>query len=93
VIVSAEAKAFKKAVSSALQGVSPVGGPVALTVTFYRPRRSGDIDNFCKVTLDSLKGIAYEDDSQIVELHAYRKDDKANPRVEISVTQLAPCRL
>lgn len=30
--------------------------------------KKGDIDNYCKFLLDSLNGIAYEDDSQIVSL-------------------------
>lgn len=30
-------------------------------------------------------GIAYSDDGQIVELHAYRFDDKNNPRMEVEI--------
>ena len=90
VVVSREAKAFKKAVSLALAGISPISGPVALTATFYRPRKRGDLDNLAKVLGDALNGIAYHDDDQIVEMHTYRKDDKDRPRVEISVVQVAP---
>ena len=39
--------------------------------------------------LDSLRGIAYADDKQIVEIHAYRRDDPANPRIEV-VIESAP---
>jgi Holliday junction resolvase RusA-like endonuclease len=39
---------------------------------------------------DALNGLAYEDDKQIVELHAYRYDDKKNPRIEIEVEQVYP---
>jgi len=88
VVVSREAKAFKKAVSAALAGVSPISGPVSLTATFYRPRKRGDLDNLLKVTCDALKGIAYHDDEQIEQITAYRKEDKANPRVELSIAQL-----
>ena len=31
--------------------------------------------------LDALNGIVYLDDSQVVEIHAFREDDKENPRV------------
>lgn len=89
VVVSREAKAFKKAVSAVMAGVSPLTGPVALTATFYRPRKQGDLDNLLKVTCDALKGICYHDDEQIVQITAHRKEDKENPRVEISV-QLVP---
>lgn len=88
VVVSSEAKAFKKAVSAALVGLSPVAGPVSLTMTFYRPRKRGDLDNLLKVTLDSMKGIAFHDDSQVERIEATRKEDKENPRVEIALRQL-----
>jgi Holliday junction resolvase RusA-like endonuclease len=29
--------------------------------------------------------VAFEDDSQVVEIHAHRMDDAANPRVEVRV--------
>jgi hypothetical protein len=37
----------------------------------------------------ALNGIAYCDDSQVVELHAYRLDDKDHPRVEVQVIRAA----
>lgn len=66
-----------------------ISGPVALEVRWFRSRKSGDLDNRLKVLLDALNGVAYEDDSQVVELHAYRSDDKNNPRVEIEITEAA----
>lgn len=64
---------------------NPELGPVVVSVVVFRPRRIGDLDNVLKVLLDSLRGIAFEDDSQVVELHAARFDDKANPRAEVTV--------
>lgn len=32
-----------------------------------------DMDNIAKIILDSLNGIAYEDDKQVVELHLYKQ--------------------
>lgn len=64
-------------------------GAVAVELAWYRGRRSGDLDNRVKVVLDVLRGLAYHDDKQVVELHAYRHDDKRNPRVEITITPLA----
>jgi Holliday junction resolvase RusA-like endonuclease len=43
------------------------------------------LDNRLKVLLDALNGIAYNDDADIVELHAYRLDDKHDPRVELKI--------
>jgi crossover junction endodeoxyribonuclease RusA len=89
VVVSREAKAFKKAVSAALAGLSPLTGPVHLVANFYRPRKRGDLDNLLKVTCDALKGIAYHDDDQIVKITASRFEDKGRPRVEVSVSLIS----
>jgi crossover junction endodeoxyribonuclease RusA len=66
-------------------GCRPVVGPVGLEVTVYRPRRAGDLDGRLKVLLDAMTGVVWVDDRQVVELHAYRKDDKARPRAEVRV--------
>lgn len=66
-----------------------IDGPVAVELTWYRGRRSGDLDNRVKVVLDVLRGLAYRDDKQVVELHAYRYDDKHDPRVEITIQEVA----
>jgi len=89
-IPSRECKAFKEAVSDACQfaRVRPLSGPVRVTLNLYRPRRSGDLDNYAKAALDSMTGRCYGDDSQIVELHAYRHDDNKAPRVEVLVEAL-----
>ena len=63
----------------------PLTGPVTLTVTWFRKIRRGDLDNRLKVLLDALNGVLYVDDDQVVEIHAFRKDDRLNPRVEVEV--------
>lgn len=91
VLLSAEARRYREEAGmvALAAGVRPLEGSVALTVTLYRPERRGDLDNRLKVLLDALNGIAYRDDSQVVELHAYRLDDKANPRVEVQIIRAA----
>ena len=89
VVVSAEARAYKKQVAESwIWNGDPVAGEVSVTLKVFRPRRSGDLDNRIKTLLDSLNGIAYNDDSQVVELHAYRFDDKHAPRVEVEIKQV-----
>jgi Holliday junction resolvase RusA-like endonuclease len=67
--------------------VAVLEGPLVLTVDVYRPRRSGDLDNTLKAIQDSLKGILWRDDAQIVEIRARRFDDKHEPRVEVEVEE------
>lgn len=93
-VLSAAGRAYKlaAALKAKSQGAHPISGPVALEIHVYRPRRIGDLDNTLKGLLDSLRGVAYGDDSQVVRLVAHRHDDKANPRAEVTVTlACAPC--
>lgn len=52
-----------------------------------RPITRPDCDNYCKAVLDSLNGIVWLDDAQIVALHVYKfYSDK--PRVMVKVEEL-----
>lgn len=67
----------------------PLAGPVRIDVyAYFGTCRRKDVQNTLKTLCDALNNVAYEDDSQIVELHAYKRLDKENPRVEIHVTNL-----
>jgi crossover junction endodeoxyribonuclease RusA len=83
------ARRYKRDIGSDLlkAGVTPLpkGVTVGVRMTVYRPRKSGDLDNRFKVVLDALNKVAWQDDSQVVEIHGYRRDDKKNPRVEVAV--------
>lgn len=63
---------------------------LSLTVRLYRPRKSGDIDGPLKALFDALNGRAWVDDSQIIDLHVQRRDDKHRPRVELEIQPAAP---
>ena len=52
-----------------------------------RPVVKPDIDNYSKGILDSLNGIVYKDDSQVVSLIA-NKYYSDNPRVEINISEV-----
>lgn len=67
------------------QGVKPLEGDLAFEMRLYRPRKIGDVQNYNKVLLDALEGWAYENDKQIQEFHAYRFDDRQNPRCEVQI--------
>lgn len=63
-------------------------GEVRVSANVYRARKSGDLDNRLKAVLDALTGVCWKDDDQVVEIHAYRYDDKSNPRVEVQITAI-----
>lgn len=60
--------------------------PMALRGEVFRPRVN-DLDNCLKIVWDALNQIAFADDSQIAEAHAYKYySDK--PRMELSLYTL-----
>jgi crossover junction endodeoxyribonuclease RusA len=65
--------------------VKPVADTVRVSVEIFRPAKRGDLDNCLKVLLDSLRGYAFVDDAQVIEIHAMRFDDKASPRAVVTV--------
>ncbi len=69
---------------------TPLLGSICLQATFYFKTRAKrrDLDNFNKILLDALSGIAYADDSQIDQLTLIRNYDKDKPRVEVEITSL-----
>lgn len=89
-VISPEARAYKEAAAwtARAAGIEVIAGDVAVTLRVYRPAKRGDLDNTVKILLDSLNGIAYNDDSQIVRIVAERYDDKRNPRVEVEVMEV-----
>lgn len=52
-----------------------------------RPTKKPDIDNLCKVVADALNGLAYHDDTQIVNVEV-SKWYSENPRVEVWILEL-----
>jgi crossover junction endodeoxyribonuclease RusA len=92
--LSKEALAFKAAAKIAamkaghLKGGAfpfPADVQVRVTLTWYRSRRMGDLDNRAKAVLDCLNRVLWADDQQVVELHLYRKDAPKQGRVELIV--------
>lgn len=87
-VLSAAGRAFKltAAALATAAGVRPVSTEVSVTVDVYRPARRGDLDNTLKSLLDSLTGVAWDDDSQVAHIVARRHEDKHNPRVEVTIS-------
>lgn len=84
--LSKQAKDYKAAIGQLAGAYNCHEGPVRLVVVWHRGRKSGDLDKRLGVMLDALQGVLYVNDSQIVEIHATRRDDPRNARVEVTVT-------
>lgn len=71
--VSPEARRYKVLVWNQLKAekIPVLDGPVAVSIWWSRTARRGDLDGRLKVALDALNGVAWTDDRQISELHAY----------------------
>lgn len=80
IYISAEAKAYKREVAWAAKvaGVRLSDAPMAVGIT-YHPRITKkaiasrtrlDLDNVIKVLSDALNGVAWLDDSQVVDIRA-----------------------
>ena len=70
-------------------GCKPLEGPVEVELWCYTKGRA-DVDNLSKSILDGLNGIAFEDDSQVVDLHVHKRKVKTDERVEIEIREAGP---
>lgn len=81
-------------------GRPKIAGAIRLEVVFYyaRPKSAPDrhhhtgrpdLDNLIKAVLDGLNGYAFDDDSQVVEIHARKQYTDAKPRAEIVIEPVA----
>lgn len=90
-VLSKDAKTYRATVAIACLRArikAPFTGSVAVSLWWFRGRKSGDLDNRIKQALDALQGTVVADDSQVCELHCYRDDDKGNPRLEVRISPL-----
>ena len=82
VYVSNEGKNFKYNVQTYMmtqkKKLSKEKLEVDLILNFKNENRR-DIDNFCKGIFDSLTGILWEDDSQIIKLHINKNIGTGDP--------------
>ena len=92
VVLSEESRNYRANVRllANIARVRPFDGDVAVYVHVYRARADQDLDNYSsKTVLDSLNGVLFHDDIQVVELHSWRHDDKENPRIEVEVRKIS----
>jgi Holliday junction resolvase RusA-like endonuclease len=74
-----------KAAALLFRHVVPLGGELAVSITWHRSQKSGDVDNRIKGTLDLLRGIAYADDASVARVSCERVDDGTPARLVVDV--------
>lgn len=84
-----ETERFLKTVRAQAHG-KPLTGLVAVNVRVFRKHKRGDIDGWLKVSLDSLQGVAFRNDSQVRSLLVVMTEDKENPRLVVDVFPWTP---
>jgi len=89
VIMSARGREFKKDVCAQIDGsVAMLVGAVDVSIIFsFDDGRRRDVDNFAKAILDCLKGVMFEDDSDIVSLYMIKRLWQKTNSIEVSVTR------
>lgn len=85
---------YERAVREAAKaaGVSSSTAPCGVSLHFALPdARNRDLDNLAKAVTDALnKGLAYEDDGQIVELYVTKAIDRENPHARVRIRYHEP---
>lgn len=61
---------------------APVAVPVSVTITYFFDDTPVDVDNFPKPILDALKGLVFQDDSQVYDLLCRKRNRADNLRIE-----------
>ena len=79
----------KVAMLAKAKGAEKLQGALSVSIKLYRKykttsRRFGDFDNLAKAVCDSLNGVCYVDDSQIVRC-TVEKIQSATPKIEIEI--------
>ena len=92
VVVSDQALAYRERVAwmCNAEKVKPLNGDVQVVFRLYPNKgRCMDVDNAQKVTLDSLQGFAFRNDSQVADVRTIRmaRDEKGG-RIEVDIREI-----
>jgi Holliday junction resolvase RusA-like endonuclease len=89
IILTPAARAFKKECEKQLKNVAKISGEVRVNLEFHwADGRVRDVDNYLKMTLDSLKNAMFNDDSCVVELRCTKKLRSDKIGVDVTVEQI-----
>jgi crossover junction endodeoxyribonuclease RusA len=88
VVLSEAARQYKQIAATLLGRIQPQnrkGDKRVIIMAFPPDKRRRDIDNIEKALLDTLKGVAYDDDFQIADKRITRGPVVAGGKVEVLV--------
>ena len=54
---------------------------------YFGDKRQRDWDNYHKLSFDSLSGVVWHDDVQVMKAIVWKKYDKQNPRIELIINK------
>jgi Holliday junction resolvase RusA-like endonuclease len=95
-------KGWEDAIRARLQEVAGgvfFDGPVSVAIVFRLPRPKSrkrdryhgtkpDLDKLVRGSLDALKGVIWKDDSQVVDLRAYKRYADGQPSAEFIIERM-----
>lgn len=88
-IISKAGREFREKIHAQLSNMKPVDYPIKLSINFkFKDRRKRDLDNLTKAVIDAMKGYLYQDDSQIEELHTYKRLKCDEDCIEIAMKKI-----
>lgn len=91
--MNAEGSEFKDRVTGfarkAMRGRSSTDATVSVTIDIWFKTLRNDLDGPVKLILDSLEGVVYENDRQVVALSVYKHLDRKTPSMRIDVREVA----
>jgi crossover junction endodeoxyribonuclease RusA len=91
VLLSARGRKYKDDVSIVLMAarVKAIPGRIRLDIDLHPPdRQKRDCDNSLKALVDSLKGHLFVDDSQVDEIHVYRREVRRPGVAVVTVSRI-----
>ena len=86
---SKEGVEYKRILQEKFKDIEMIKGRIDVEIHFiFDNKRKNDLDNFAKVVLDCLGGVAFEDDRYIYKLLLTKEDGAERPSFTLRIKQI-----